>query len=117
MKYKKGKIVKGTITGIENYGAFLRFEDFYTGLLHISEISHGYVKDIRNFFQIGDDIYVEVLDVNEEEHKLSISIKNIEYKPIKNFKKRKIIETSQKFNTLAEKLPKWVSEELKSVKK
>ena len=39
--YKVGKIVKGTVTGIENYGAFVSLENDYTGLIHISEISYG----------------------------------------------------------------------------
>ena len=51
--YKVGKIVKGTVTGIENYGAFVSLENDYTGLIHISEISYGYVKDISNYLKIG----------------------------------------------------------------
>ena len=37
-KYEKGKIVKGVVTGIESYGVFVSFDEFYTGLIHISEL-------------------------------------------------------------------------------
>ena len=79
-KYKKGKIVKGVVTCIESYGAFMAFDEFYTGLIHISEISSGFVKDIHNFVNVGDYIYVEILAVDEEENHLKLSIKNINYR-------------------------------------
>ena len=76
-KIKKGRIVRGTITGIEPYGVFVSCDDYYTGLIHISEISYGYVKNITDFVQIGDLIYVEILDVDEELGHLKLSIKNV----------------------------------------
>lgn len=117
MKYVKGKTVKGTVTGIESYGAFVSFDEFYTGLIHISEISHGFVKDINDFLNIGDHIYVEILDVDEDEAHLKLSIKNIQYKINGKPKRRRIIETEKGFSTLAYYLPIWVEEKLKSVKK
>ena len=44
--YKIGDIVKGKVTGIENYGIFLLMEDGYTGLIHISEISEKFVRNV-----------------------------------------------------------------------
>ena len=79
-KYTKGKVVRGTVTCIEPYGAFMSFDEYYTGLIHISEISKGFVKDIHDFINVGDHIYVEILDVNEEEAQLKLSIKNINYR-------------------------------------
>ena len=55
-KYQKGKIVQGVVTGIETYGAFVAFDEFYSGLIHISEMSHGFVKDIHDFVKVGDII-------------------------------------------------------------
>jgi len=107
-KYKKGKIVKGVVSGIETYGAFVTFDEFYTGLIHISEISHSFVKNITDFFNIGDTIYVEILEVDEKSFHLRLSIKNIIYKPQKIHKKKRIKETSLGFKTLAYKLPKWI---------
>ena len=114
-KYKKGKIVKGTITGIEDYGAFVSLDEYYSGLIHISEISHGFVKNIEDFVKIGDIIYVEVLDVDEYLCQLKLSIKNINYKK-SNIRRKKIRETSLGFRTLAYKLPFWIEESLKKIK-
>ena len=115
--YKKGKIVQGTVTGIEKYGAFVSLDEYYSGLIHISEVSHGFVKDINEFLKIGENIYVEVLDVDEESSQLKLSIKNIEYKKRQYNNKKKIKETSLRFKTLAYKLPIWIDESLKKQKK
>lgn len=115
--YKKGQIVKGTVTGIEEYGAFVSLDEYYTGLIHISEISHGYVKNIKNYVNIGDVIDVEVLDVDKETLQVKLSIKNINYKKKHSIKKRKIQETSLGFKTLSYKLPIWIEESLKKHKK
>ena len=115
-KYKKGKIVKGTISGIEDYGAFVSLDEYYSGLIHISEISHGFVKNIEDFVKIGDIIYVEVLDVDEKLSQLKLSVKNISYKRNSNFRRRKIRETSLGFRTLSYKLPLWIDENLKKIK-
>jgi general stress protein 13 len=115
-KYKKGKISKGTVTGIESYGIFVSLDEYYTGLIHISEISHNFVKNVADYVEIGDIIYVEVLDINEKLSQLKLSIKNIDYKKNDNFKRKKIIETNLGFRTLAYKLPFWIEENLKKEK-
>ena len=112
-KYQKGKIVECTVSGIESYGIFVTLDDYYTGLIHISEVSHNFVKDLHNFVVIGEHIYAEILDVNESENQLSLSIKNIKYKVNKKSKRRIIIETGTGFLPLAKKLPIWVDNKLK----
>lgn len=112
-KYRKGKVVRGTVTGIENYGIFISLDEFYNGLIHISEISHGFVKDINNFVKIGETIYVEVLDVDEESCHLKLSIKNITYKIKSTSNKKRIIETKHGFRTLSYKLPDWIEQGLR----
>ena len=116
-KYGKGKIVKATVTGIESYGIFVTLDDYYSGLIHISEISHGFVKNINDFVNIGDMIYVEILDIDDQHCHLKLSIKNINYKHQDKVKKRKIIETPLGFKTLAYKLPIWIDEKVNKVKK
>ncbi len=115
-KYEKGKIVRGTITCIEPYGAFVSFDEFYTGLIHISEISRGFVKNITDFVKVGDRIYTEILDVDPEEAHLKLSIKNIQYRMNGKPRKRKIVETESGFKTLEKKLPEWTNKKLKSIK-
>lgn len=115
-KIKKGKIIRGTVTGIETYGVFVSCDDYYSGLIHISEISHGFVKNITEYVKIGDLIFVEVLDVDEELGHLKLSIKNIEYRKNIIVKRKKIRETSLGFKTLEYKLPIWIEETIKKIK-
>ena len=61
-KIKKGRIIRGTVSGIESYGAFVSCDDYYTGLIHISEMSHGFVKDINDFVKVGD--LMSIVDIN-----------------------------------------------------
>lgn len=117
MKYKVGKVVKGTVTGVEKYGAFLSFDEYYTGLIHISEISHDFVSNITDYLNVGDRIYVEILDVDDEEAHLKLSIKDIQYKINGRPYKKKIKETEHGFTTLAHQLPIWIEEKLKTIKK
>ncbi len=116
-KYEKGKVVKGTITGIEPYGVFVSLDEYYNGLIHISEISNGFVRDIEDFVQVGDHIYTQIIDVDEDECHLKLSIKNINYKINGKQRKRKIVETPHGFNTLKKRLPIWINNKLKNSKK
>lgn len=76
-KYKKGDIILTKVTGVEKYGIFVKVDDDYNGLIHISEISYKYVADVNKYAGIGDLIKVEVIDLQEDEKKLILSIKNI----------------------------------------
>lgn len=116
--YKVGEIVMGTVTGIAGYGIFVSLCNYYSGLIHISEISYAFVKDIHDFVQIGEVIYAEVLDVDEKELHVKLSIKNIHY-CVKNPTRVKnaIEETSLGFRTLAKYLPFWIDEGLKKSRK
>lgn len=116
-KYKKGKKVKGVVTGIEPYGAFVSLDEFYIGLIHISEISSNYVKDIHEFLNIGDNIIAEILDVDENLFRLKLSIKNLKYRDAASYQKHKISETSHGFSTLQYWLPIWTEESKKKYKK
>ena len=111
-KYQKGKIVQGVVTGIETYGAFVAFDEFYSGLIHISEISNGFVKDINDFLQIGEIIYTQILDVDEENNRLKLSIKNINYK---SNTKSKVKESRLGFLPLKNHLNTWISEKLSEI--
>lgn len=111
-KIRKGRIIRGTVTGVESYGAFVSCDDYYTGLIHISEISTGFVKNVTDFVKVGDLILAEVLDIDEETGHLKLSIKNIEYKKNVYYKRKKIKETSLGFKTLEYKLPIWIKEAL-----
>ncbi len=55
-KYEPGTVLTGKVTGIQPYGAFVALDDQTQGLVHISEIKHGFVKDIHEFLSVGDEV-------------------------------------------------------------
>ena len=111
-EYRSGSIVKCQVTGIEKYGAFVNIDGIYSGLIHISEISNGFVKDINDFLQIGEIIYTQILDVDEENNRLKLSIKNINYK---SNTKSKVKESRLGFLPLKNHLNTWISEKLSEI--
>lgn len=115
-QYQKGQIVKGTVSGIEPYGIFIRIDEYYNGLIHISEVSTGFVRDPAYFVSIGEIISVKILGIDESSHKMKLSIKNIAYRDRPRHRSP-IIETKNGFRTLAYKLPFWIEENLKNSKK
>lgn len=116
MEYKKGNYVIGCVTGIENYGIFVSLDEYYSGLIHISEISNSFVKDINSYVKVGDTIKARVVDVNEEDHHLKLSIKNVNYKKIIS-NRTKIVETESGFLPLENNLEKWINEKILEINK
>jgi predicted RNA-binding protein with RPS1 domain len=100
---KKGNIVKGEITAIKPYGAFVKMDNDYVGLIHISEFSDGFVRSIEDYVSIGDVLDLKVLNVNG--HKLSLS-----FKALHKRKKRYKIVLQSGFSPLQEELPKWINQ-------
>ena len=107
-KYIEGDIVCGKVTGIEDYGIFLSFDDGSSGLVHISEISSDFVNDISDYARIGDEMSVKVLSVEDENH-YKLSIKAL-LSSSKNNIDTRIKETKNGFETLRVKLNEWVQE-------
>src|SRR5690625_5634566 len=69
MSIEVGSKVKGKVTGITNFGAFVELEDKSTGLVHISEVADSYVKDINEHLSVGDEVTVKVINVEKEDRK------------------------------------------------
>ena len=108
-KYKVGSIVTGSVTGIEKYGVFINLDDYYSGLIHISEISHNFVKNINDFVDLGEIIRVKVIEVDEDLFHVKLSIKDINHK-ISKIKRKPIIEIGSGFGILAKHLNGWIKE-------
>ena len=66
-KYKEGDIVTSCVTGIEKYGIFVGLDEYYSGLIHISEISEDFVRNINDYVAVGETIKARILEV---EHKI-----------------------------------------------
>ena len=113
-KLKEKDIVKVTITGVQNYGAFADINSEYEGLIHISEISYGFVKNISDYLSVGEDIYAEVVEVNDKNKQVKLSIKDIDYKNDGSRIKR-MAETKNGFLPLQENLEKWINAKIKEI--
>ncbi|MGP6139198.1 MULTISPECIES: S1 domain-containing RNA-binding protein [unclassified Jeotgalibaca] len=74
MSIEVGTIVAGKVTGITNFGAFIDLGDRKTGLVHISEISDSYIKDINDVLSVGDEVNVKVLTIAPD-GKIGLSIR------------------------------------------
>lgn len=85
MSIEVGSKVSGKISGITNFGAFVDLGDKKTGLVHISEVSDGFVKDIHDVLTVGDTVTVKVLSVGDD-GKISLSIRKAQDKPEGNKK-------------------------------
>ena len=74
MAIEIGSIQEGKVTGIMNFGAFVSLPGGKSGLVHISEISNSFVKDVHDHLQVGQIVKVKVLEINEQ-GKINLSIK------------------------------------------
>src|SRR4051794_19135413 len=126
-KIEVGSVCKGKVTGIQAYGAFVALDEQNQGLVHISEITHGFVKDINDHLKVGDEVQVKVLSIDEKAGKIGLSIRATEEAPAEvadtkvkkprsnNNTKRQAaapvhIESEQGFNTLKDKLQEWIDQ-------
>jgi S1 RNA binding domain protein len=66
MQLEVGKVVKGKVSGITKFGAFITLEDGKAGLVHISEISKEFVNDINEFLKLDQEVEAVVLSVDEK---------------------------------------------------
>ena len=113
-KYKIGDIVDGKITGIQNYGIFVNINNEYNGLIHISQVSNSFVKNINDYVKVNDVIKVKIINIDDKNKRLKLSIKDLNYKndSIK-------FEDSNKngFKSLQKQLNPWIKEKLAEINK
>jgi general stress protein 13 len=108
---KQGDIVKGRITNIKPYGAFVKINDEIDGLIHISEVSDGYVRSIEDYLSVGEEVTLEVIKV--EETKISLSYKSQNKKRRKKTESTEVVTGFKPFET---QLPAWIEKYQKNKK-
>lgn len=115
--YKPGDTIKGKVTGIQPYGAFVALDENTQGLVHISEITHGYVKEVSEFLAVGQEVDVKVFEVDEKSKKISLSIRALQEEPPaaqRTERPKKSLQTrvdendSEGFNSLKDKMQEWI---------
>ncbi|MDO8521255.1 MAG: S1 RNA-binding domain-containing protein [bacterium] len=85
-KYHLGMIVDGEITGVVDFGAFMKVEEGLEGLIHISEMDWGLVDNPRKFFAVGDKVKAQIIEIKD--NKVSLSVKVLKENPWKGAEKK-----------------------------
>lgn len=80
MSVEVGQKLSGKVTGITNFGAFVELPDNQSGLVHISEVSDGFVKDINTILTVGQEVKIKILSIADD-GKISLSIRQAMEKP------------------------------------
>ena len=78
---KKGMTVKGKVVRLEKFGAFIEIGAERPGLVHISEMAHGYVRQPSDMLKDGDEVEAEVLEVNRRKKQIKLSMKALQPVP------------------------------------
>lgn len=107
-KYQKGEIISGIVTGIEKYGIFVSLDNRVTGLIHISEVSDSFVRNVGDYAELNETIHAKVIDYDSKHKKLKLSIKNLHYRDDSKIG-HPIIETKSGFSSLQKNLDNWIS--------
>lgn len=113
MEFKIGMVLEGEITGIQTYGAFVSLGDEQQGLIHVSEVKHGFIKNINEELEIGDKVTVQIIDIDEYTKKISLSLRVFQEAVPVVYKKKKYFTNRYKtigFTSIDEKLDGWVNE-------
>jgi len=112
---KPDSVVKGKVVRLESYGAFVDFGAERPGLVHVSEISRGYIKSPNEIVKEGDEVEAVVLDVNRRKKQIRLSMKALEpeLEEVKPAKKEARKERGGKRRAKKEALEYEVQEESK----
>lgn len=114
-KYKVWDVIKSQISRISQFGAFIELDGWIQGLIHLSEISNGVVKDIKEHIKVGQEVDVKIINFDPNQKRIGLSIKaltedpNAEAKPKKK-KEEKVEDTAEVKET------KEIKEEVKAKK-
>jgi small subunit ribosomal protein S1 len=77
-KYKPGTRIKGKVSSVTDFGIFLEIEEGIEGLVHVSELSHEKLATPKGFANAGDELEAVVLNVDQSERKIALSIKSLQ---------------------------------------
>jgi small subunit ribosomal protein S1 len=101
-KYPVGERFKARVTKILSFGAFIELEEGVEGLLHISDLTwEGTPDTVEDYVAVGDELWVQVIDLNPEEKKIKLGLKQLELRP-----EEKYIENHGKGEVITAKVKK-----------
>ena len=113
-KYKVWDVIKAPISRISQFWAFMELDGWIQWLIHLSEISHNVVKDIRDFIKVWEEIEAKVINFEPKEKRIGLSLKALVEAPVVEAKEEKVEEAKEevKEEKKAKKAPK-AKEEVK----
>jgi small subunit ribosomal protein S1 len=85
-KYKVGDIVEGEITGLVDFGAFIKFNEDLEGLIHISELDWKIIEDPSEVVKVGEKVKAKIINISDD--KISLSLKILKEDPWKDVEKK-----------------------------
>src|SRR5437762_3582158 len=93
-KYKIGDLVKGKVTKLASFGAFVQLQDDIDGLVHISQLSEDHVAKVKDVLKVGQEVEARVIKVDKVERRIGLSIKAA------NYSEEELRRESEAFDTL-----------------
>jgi len=78
-RFRIGDLVKGTVTKLTNFGAFVQLQDDIDGLVHISQISEDRVEKVKDVLKVGQEVEARVIKVDKAERRIGLSVKAANY--------------------------------------
>jgi small subunit ribosomal protein S1 len=76
-KYRRGQMVKGTITNVTDFGIFLELEEGVEGLVHVSEAGEDKDKDLKEIGTVGDELDVLIISIDKRNRKIGLSLREL----------------------------------------
>ncbi|HNX16399.1 MAG TPA: S1 RNA-binding domain-containing protein [Bacilli bacterium] len=120
MSYEVGQLIVGHVVNVKPYALFMSFEDGSQGLLHISEISNSYIRDIEKFGSVGDEMCVKIISIDPSNGFLRVSLKQVPsdqvYNTHSNAARKIPVVKEGDFAPLEKKLPQWKETTLEKIK-
>jgi general stress protein 13 len=114
--FKLGDVVEAEVIGLQSYGAFVKFVGDQKGLIHISEVKSGYTRNIGDELKVGDKIKAKVIDIDEYNGKISLSIRALENNPKQHHHKKHFFTNSREnigFASIEKNEAAWIEEHKK----
>ncbi len=74
-RYRVGQLVKGQVSKVASFGAFIELEEGVDGLVHISQISDDHIEKVKDALKVGDDVEARIVRIDREERRIGLSIK------------------------------------------
>lgn len=120
MDFHEGQLVIGTVTSVKPYALFLEFEGNVPGLLHISEISDAFIRDIGKYGSVGDKLKVKIVSIDETNGFLRVSLKKVPseeaFTSHVDVRSSPIVSEGE-FEPLKNKMPEWIENTLNEIDK